>query len=291
MPAPTEFELAIHAALSEPSGAVNDDRVGQSGNVAWVIDGATDVGDGPLVGDSSDAAWLADTISNWLLAKAAELPADLAELPAAISAHAEREFARLCRRQPQGRHEHPSASGLIIRVAGSALEYVAVGDCTLLVADRDGRMARYGIGDDDAGDPWLVRHLKSAARETGQRTAGGLRASIMPVLRTARERMNCVPGYGVFSITAPPVNYIETGRIAIAPDSRALVASDGFMRLADVYGVVQGDDLLAETFARGPDAMLRWLREIEADDADCRRYARAKVSDDASVIIATVGAL
>ena len=42
---------------SQGSGAVNEDRTGSAGTLAWVIDGATDLVETPLVGEHSDAAW------------------------------------------------------------------------------------------------------------------------------------------------------------------------------------------------------------------------------------------
>lgn len=287
----TALKLAITAAMTTPSGTVNDDAIGHRGDVAWVFDGATDLLAEPLVAADSDAAWLAATLSARLAERADSLPgADLAGVLDDLTRHAAAAFARLTRRQPTDRFEHPSAAGLIVRLSGAELHVLAVGDCTLLAAPPGGQVTRYGIEDDDAGDPWVGEHIAAAGPAPATTGAGGLRENLLPFLRQGRDRLNLVPGYGVFSITPPPAEYVVSARLPVAPGTRLLLASDGFMRLTDVYRLLTLEDLFAETYARGVPAMLDLLRRTEAQDAACARWPRAKVSDDASVILATVEA-
>ena len=72
--------LEIIASESIPSDAINDDRVGTLDNLAWVIDGATDIGDGPIIGERSDAAWLAEAAGTWLAENGAQIGPDLQSL-------------------------------------------------------------------------------------------------------------------------------------------------------------------------------------------------------------------
>jgi len=44
------------------SGEVNEDRAGTAQDLAWVIDGATDVVETPLTSTLSDANWIANHI-------------------------------------------------------------------------------------------------------------------------------------------------------------------------------------------------------------------------------------
>jgi hypothetical protein len=282
------LQLCVLECATRPAGAVNDDVIGCAGNVAWVIDGATDIGDEPLVDPLSDAAWLARTVGDWFTANADALPANLEEIVPGLTEHVAQKFARLHHRPPVGRFEHPSAAGLAIRLEGAELAYLSVGDCTLLVQTPGGATVRYGVAEDEAGDAWLAQHLSTAAASP-HGDAATLRAGLLPVLRQARERMNLSPGYGVFSITAPPPDYVLSGRVPLAAGTRILLASDGFMRLVDVFNLFTVDALLDATIERGVAAMIDILREAEQSDAACRRFARAKCSDDASALLATVG--
>ena len=200
----------------------------------------------------------------------------------------DRDFTRRCYRTPAGRFEHPSASGFIIRLEGEELGYLAVGDCTLLVQAPGGAVDRYGVAEDEAGDAWLAQHLSEAIAAPSS-DATDLRAGLLPVLRQARDRMNLSPGYGVFSITPPPSDYVLSGRISLELGTRILMASDGFMRLVDVFNLFTLDALIHETFDRGVPAMIDILRGTEQSDSTCRRFPRAKRSDDASALLATVG--
>ncbi len=283
-----ELRLNIVAGATEASGAVNDDRIGEGAGMAWVIDGATDLVEAPLVGKDSDAAWLADLISQWIASHGACREGELADMLPALTAHAARAFQALQRRPPAGRQEHPSAAGLIVRLSGAELAYLAVADCALVVRGNDGSVQRYGQDEETAGDHWLLAQVRALQEGEGALSGADLRARLMPAAREARARMNRYPGYGVFSITEPPPAYVMSGRVAVAAGSRLLLATDGFMRLVDFYGSHTARELLDQTFERGPEAMMRALRDIEAGDADCRRYPRLKARDDASVIIATV---
>ena len=68
-----------------------------------------------------------------------------------------------------------------------------------------------------------------------------------------------------------------------------LLASDGFWRLVDPYGVLTADALMDAVVARGPAAVLADLRAIEAGDAACVRFPRLKVRDDATAVLLRYG--
>jgi hypothetical protein len=86
--------ISIIEALSVPSGAVNDDCVGNKAALAWVIDGATDVTEEPLVGTASDAAWFALALDAAFRRQAHDPPADLARLPVLVAPELADEFER-----------------------------------------------------------------------------------------------------------------------------------------------------------------------------------------------------
>jgi hypothetical protein len=67
-----------------------------------------------------------------------------------------------------------------------------------------------------------------------------------------------------------------------------LLASDGFMRLADVYRRHRPEHLPGLVRRHGIAALLSELREIEAADPDCHAIPRAKPRDDASAMLIAV---
>jgi protein phosphatase 2C-like protein len=262
--------------------AENEDRAGIVGNLAWVIDGATDVVEAPLTPGPTDASWIAETLDSLLREHArAPLP-EIAGLPAQLAQRLESEFRRVASRQPDGRQEHPSAAGMIVNVRGQSLDYVGIGDCSLLVK-RGSDVRRIGISEDDAGDRWVAEALSKIRSEQTEATAETAREQLWPKLRLARRFMNQV--YGVFSITPTPRRFILSGSVPIVPGDWALLASDGLMRLVDVFRRYSSEELLLATIERGVASLGEELRELELADGTCVAFPRAKRHDDTTGLL------
>lgn len=267
---------------------VNEDRAGIAGAMAWVIDGATDLIDTPLTTAATDASWVAETLDTLLRTLAAAPPADLADLPAILTEGLQLEFRRAARRRPIGRHEHPSASGIIVRADGAHLEYVAVGDCSLLVTTAAG-VRRIGVSERDAGDRWVAETLTTFRARNPDAAAGAAHKQLWPKLGAARGAMNQPDGYGVFSLTPIPSRFIQRGRLQIASGGHALIASDGLMRLVDIFGCYTAEELMFAVVDRGISSLAMELRKIEEADRECVRFPRAKRHDDASGVLLSFG--
>jgi len=279
--------LEIVEKMSVAGAAVNEDRVGAAGALAWVIDGATDAVATPLAGERSDADWIAGEIDAALRGQAAGLAAPLAGLPASLAAEIAQRFERAARRPPAGRAEHPSAAGLIVRAAGQGLDYVSLGDCALIAADGQ-RTCYVGIGEDRAGDRWVAEAIASyLASNTGASLAAA-RANLRGAFAAARAVMNTPGGYGIFSITPPPAELVGSGSLDLAPGAHVLLATDGLMRLVDVFRRYDARALVEAARARGLAALARELRDLEQADVSCALFPRAKVSDDASAVLLRV---
>jgi hypothetical protein len=102
--------------------------------------------------------------------------------------------------------------------------------------------------------------------------------------------MNRDDGYGVFSITPTPDIYIRTGFMSVDPGTRILLASDGFMRLVDVFARYDANSLFAASASRGLAPLIDELRNIEVADATASAHPRVKASDDATALLLEVTA-
>jgi hypothetical protein len=265
---------------------VNEDRAGASGTLVWVIDGATDVVERPLTTGRTDASWIAETLDALIRHYAIGPQLDLPVLPAMLAERLQSEFGLVADRQPVGRHEHPSASGMIVNVRGDTLNYVGVGDCSLLLRSKTG-IHRIGISEDDAGDQWVRDELTAIRREQADASAETACAHLWAKLRAARAAMNQPDGYGVLSLTPPPSHFIMSGSEEIAAGDHALLASDGLMRLVDVFRIYTAEQLLLGAVNQGVSSLAREVRELEQTDSECARFPRAKCHDDATGILLT----
>lgn len=97
--------------------------------------------------------------------------------------------------------------------------------------------------------------------------------------------MNMPEGYGVFSITPTPAHFIHAGTHALEPGAHVLLASDGLMRLVDVFQRYSAAELFDAITQRGVAELVAEVRAMEMEDADCIAFPRAKRHDDASGVL------
>jgi hypothetical protein len=276
--------------LSIASGRDNEDRAGVASELAWVIDGATDVIPEPLTRATSDAAWFAAAMHDMLDRLDTDTPPSLAELPGLVADRLAPQFVSATSRPAAGREEHPSAAAIVIRrLTPGRLEFVSLGDCALIV-ESEGRMTKIGVSEDDAGDRWVADALTGKSQDAAIPGAPLTRIDLWPILRAKRARMNTPAGYGIFSVTPPPREMIRHGTLEVSPASRILLATDGLLRLVDVFGTYDIERLFAAAWANGLAPLFDELRALETADADCTRFPRAKTSDDTTALLLRVSA-
>ncbi|MEQ8825943.1 MAG: protein phosphatase 2C domain-containing protein [Filomicrobium sp.] len=278
------FQIIDQFSLA--SGSENEDQTGHNGIMAWVIDGATDMVDEPLVGKHSDAAWIANEAQNLLEQMDIEAAAaDLSHLPQQLNEELAKFFQLQCRRTPQHRWEHPSATALIVRLGGQVMDWVSVGDCALIAQTPTG-LHSVGIGGPDAGDRSVIGDLKQLNAANQNMGDNGRKSQMWPTLREKRgARLNREDGYAVLSITPPPPNLIGHGRIEVKPGSHVLLATDGLTRLIEVFSRYTPQELLDAAIAHGLETLCKELRELETQDGDCLKHPRIKRSDDATGLL------
>ena len=274
--------FAVTDCQTSDSGSVNEDRAGSAHHLAWVIDGATDVVEHPLTGAVTDADWIAGRLDAALTALVVTPPTDLSQIPDLTASQLGTEFARQARRPPIDKTEHPSASAIVVRARAFGIDYVSVGDCTLLVESTSG-FVRVGVDAADAGDPQLAKALAAVHARHGGLEGETARAQIWPSIKAGRGAMN--ERYGVFSITPTPRHFVQAGRIAMPAGGHALLASDGLMRLVDVFRLYTALELFAAARNEGLAPLMRRLRAVERDDIHGHRYPRAKIHDDATALL------
>ncbi len=283
------FEILQRESHGAGPEGHNEDRCGARGKLAWVIDGATDIHDGPLTGDRTDAAWLASTADALLAdgtgAEAPSLGTVVDNLTGEIAAH----FAAEASRPPRHRWEHPAAAALFVRLEANQLEWLSIGDCALVTRSPHGGLSTVNVGGPNAGDRIAAEKLRQRAAEVGAMSAAERRRLMQPQLRAYRQRAQNLPGgYAVLSIDRPPAELIVSGAFDIAPGAEILLATDGLMRLIEVFDRYDAESLLDAATSRGVAALLGELRAIEEADSDCTEAPRLKTSDDATGLLVRV---
>jgi hypothetical protein len=169
----------------------------------------------------------------------------------------------------------PSAAGLICKLEGNILEYLVLGDVTMIVRSQKSIS--------------IVRDPSSVQREVAfLQEAMDAHQSLGEVIDRRRSQMNRNDGYWIWSISREAVDHAYLSQFAVSPDSTVLLASDGFLRLVDVFGSVNHDELMLLAMNKGCDFIIDMVRDLERADDDCSRFPRATVRDDASGLLLSV---
>lgn len=278
--------MRLLGALSEGSGAVNEDGCGWLGTqadvqAAWVFDGVTGINGRNYLGDGSDARWLvgrADARIRALAARDMPLAALLEELVAGLIT----DFAGASAGADlPPDYDPPAACLILVKRYRDGWQALRLGDSCLLVRHAGGDHRVHEASPNNAFDHWLTREARKR-RDAGILDIKALLAEFAPQLRAGRARRNRPDGYSV----------LEASRDALAmPDilelgepEQMLLCTDGYYRAVDHYGLHDDGGLMAAS-AGGVAAVLAALRAAEADDPHCLRHPRFKPADDATAVM------
>jgi hypothetical protein len=278
------MEFTFLDALSIPGNPAkpNDDAWGQTSGAAVVLDGATNLGE-PLLPGESDAAWIARFAARRLMAHCQEGAAPLDALRATLG-DAEKSFTGLRRRPPKENYENPYASMMFVSASKSGFEALWFGDCAALVQRPDGKVEIIGEAfDKRAAEASRVSML---ARAKGLAPAAGInRPEFLSALRTARNSVNTDKGGWLFGPNAQAADHVRGKRIDAPSGTTVLLASDGFLALASDYGNYDAEALCGAASTKGLEALGRELRVTEESDPEGLKFPRFKKSDDATAVL------
>ena len=277
--------LRIEIAATDHQGAVNEDVVGHCGNAAWVIDGATGIG-ASLLEEPSDAAWLAQTASRFLADVLRTHPAmPTIEVLRTVMTQCGEALLRQRVREPEGHHELPSAAFAMVRAIDGVAEITALADCRVVAADADGVVRLWGSSALDAIEGRTLAALRGVLAENPAITPDVLKERLMPGLVVNRRLMNREGGYWVLGTEPAAADHVWQARLPLRPGQRFAVASDGLLRLTELFGVADPADLLAIRNAAEWRCRIDALRALERAPGTLRRFARVKPHDDASLVV------
>ncbi len=286
------MRLEILDSLTDPAkpGAENEDRIGWNETAAFVIDGATMLGDPVIVPDRSDAAWIAAWARERL---AAELAPDrpLRDIVRGLCGRARERYLSAAGADVE-RYRHPSASFQSLRLTDSGLETAGLGDCTLFLRDAARNLTRHsGLRAGRSGE-------QSSARMALNRVGGlnidgdGFRdAETLAALRASRARQNTEGGVWTLGIHPDAADHIRIEMPKATLPAVGLLCSDGFADSVDNYALHTAATLMDRAERQGLGPLLAEIRRIERDiDPKGLQYPRYKRSDDASAVLVRVRA-
>ena len=272
------FKLLEQISLAA-SGA-NEDAHAHDGHAALVLDGATPLGPSLLPGPS-DAAWIAQFGARRLMAHLKEQADSRAALRLALE-DTKRSFEGLSRKPIKEKWQIPCAAMMLAVEENTGHHFYWFGDCAAIVSAKDAPAFIVGEGVESRG--------REAARARIALDAGITpteRTKVLPLLRAGRGRINSGNNW-LFSPEPRAAAHAHHAAHALAPGTKLLLASDGFLALASDYGAYDLDGLMAAAQSKGLAAMGEELRAIEKDDPKAQKFPRFKTHDDATALLMEV---
>lgn len=266
----------------------NDDMVGAAGDIAWVIDGATDLQDDPMTGWASDASWMAHRANAAFEQAAVNAPADETGLRSLIRAAAgaiRTDFFRFPRAETADLADWPVSSCLLAARTADGLIGLDLGDCRVFGLDADGRAFAMG------GPPAAADNERAAAAAAMQASAGNdgralyREAPVLARLRQERALRNNDPRSKLLTLHQECADVARFWSVPLKRPAHVLLATDGFAFLADRYDAYTPETLMRAVLDKGLAALLVELRAIENDDAGGAKHPRFKRSDDSTAIL------
>lgn len=278
-------KIELLDALSLPGSAdrENDDAMGSTASIAFVLDGVTSLTDTPLMPGRSDAAWVAHLARDLLLAAPAGKPASLVR---GVAEGITQAFEAKRARPPAGRHELPWTTLSLVTVVPGRMDIAYVGDSRILVETGDDCVHNFGTTPSRGSfEARLAQKMVAAGKGIG---IDAQRQTVAEELRRARELVNMPHGYWLLGADARVADNLLCSSLALDGPAIALLATDGFYALVEDYGVFDDRDLVATAQTIGLKALGEQLRRIENADPLGKAYPRMKKSDDATAVLVRI---
>ena len=279
-----QLELCNVAA---PGKTHSEDLIQTAGSAAWLLDGASAHDDANTCNDH-DASWFVCQLSHALTAQLSRPPDhDLRDVLAAAIGHVSTVHTQLCPQVPAG--HGPSATAVIVRRRKQALEYLILGDSTLLVQTRDGEVHHHS----DKRLSTIAPDVRHSIRQGLHDGCGYNHAAHHDRLRALhaaeRSMRNRDGGYWIASDDPRAANHSLTGHYNLANTAagahRVALLSDGIERaITHLHLYSDSHDLLDSLFDPGTLATITRIRHAEAADPHGTQHPRTTPSDDAAAI-------
>ncbi|WP_320781963.1 integrase [Streptomyces sp. CRN 30] len=268
------MRVSLGTLPAEP-GRENEDYAAAAPGAAVLLDGAGVAG--AETGCVHGVAWFSGTLGALLLRS--------------ITAHPARSLADCLADsidQVRGMHDgtcdltyraSPTSTVVAVRVVGRELQYLVLGDSSLLLAEHDGGAV---VITDERLDE-VGKRLRGPVDElpTGSPEHVVALAEYRDALTGLRNRPD---GFWIAGPDSRAAEHALTGTVPLDALTSVTLLSDGATRLVDRFNLADWAQVLSVLGSPGPDELIRQVREAEAGDPHGRRWPRGKAQDDATVV-------
>ncbi|SIR05335.1 hypothetical protein SAMN05880561_1086 [Rhizobium sp. RU33A] len=282
-------QISIIDTISDPGKDTrpNEDRLGHNRHAAFVIDGATGLGDRQFMdGFGSDAAWIAE-FAAMRFAERLDGGADPKAVLRQVSEEARGTFTAIAGEQP--RYAWPLCSLTALQATSSGFRWFGLGDSCMYILHDNGR-SDFVIPIPGAYEWEQHRAAQHIARVGGIGAAGVANddPQTLEDLRRGRALQN-TPGGSTwtFGVVPEAADHLALVDVPVyGGGATALLCSDGLADLVALYKLYDPATLIQRAATTGLKSLVSELRHMEREvDPDGLKYPRYKQSDDTTAIL------
>ncbi len=275
--------LSYHRS-DKGDGQFNEDTYGATKSMAWLLDGATGL-DSLLIENRSAANWFVNTFSDVLKILSNELT-DISsmDLLRQVSDKVRDLYQQQIKNCPADTLP-PSSTLVMVREFDEKIEICALGDSRAIFDLKESGITTFGSSPIEDFDNEVLQKLESLRLEDPNISLPLATEHLHSDLMTIRQRKNTANGYWVLCPVDNPFDHMQV--IQLEKDEivggEILVATDGFLRLSEVFGHCDNGHLLRMNDSQ-LGATFEKLRQLEKGDQSAIHYPRLKCSDDATCL-------
>ena len=263
------------------SGEFNEDVAGMTRYGAWVLDGATGLNNKKIVSDESDAKWYVDWWNNYL-SQNIDKDFSLKDILYNGIDIVTREYKNTVGNTKVDKLDIPSCSIVIIKYYKDKLEYLVLGDCTLLTKVNN----NYNCIKDESVcrlDEVVFNSIKNI-ENINELSLLDKKNKVLPVIIENRLKKNSKEGYWILEFNKDAVDNAIHGFIDVKDEISIVLTSDGFSCAFDRYNLVNKKDVFSIVQNEGIDHIYNKIRNLEREDLNGIVYPRFKMSDDSTCV-------
>lgn len=263
------------------SGDFNEDIIGLSPYGAWVLDGATGLNNKNLVSTESDAKWYVNWWNSYLHENM-KREDSLKEIIKDGIEEITEEYNKLIGDNKIEAIDFPSCSCSILKFYEDKIEYLLLGDCTLLLDHNE--TVKILKDETICGLDKKVFDFMEEIKDSTNLTLNEKKAKVMPIIIENRLKKNTVGGYWALEFSKDAVDNCVSGFIYLEDEMKIMMTSDGFSCGYDRYKIFDKDEMMKVAQVKGIDYIYRKVRKLEKDDEMAIEFPRFKIYDDSSCV-------
>lgn len=263
------------SSATEPgnNASSNEDWIFANHGLIVVLDGATARTD---TGCIHGVSWFADKLGLTIAGLASDRNVALADALTTAIAHT----ASLHRECDLTHPGTPSATTAIVRVSEGVLEYLVLGDTTIVVDATNGVQVLC----DERVDTTATEERAEANRYPFG--SAEKQAALLKMKHAELAQRNRPGGFWVAAADPGVAVHSIRGELPLADVRSVAVLTDGAARIVSTFGLLSWHGVLEVLASQGPTELIKRVRLIEEADPTGMKWPRNKHSDDATAVFA-----